>query len=128
MSSPLSFSRSATDPLGVDPPPQEWPVSPNDERTGRDAIIWEKDPRTRRFTYVSKRAESLLGYPLRRWLDESDFWLHILHSEDRERADALCRDATEHLRNHELEYRVVAADGRTHWLQDRVNVLAGPDG
>ena len=98
------------------------------ERGGTDAIIWEMEPRGRRFTYVSGRAETLLGYPLRRWLGEAGFWLRLLHPDDRERADALCRDAIENLRNHELEYRVVADDGRVLWIRDRVNVVQGADG
>ncbi len=93
-----------------------------------DAIFWEAEAVTFRFTFVSERAETLLGYPLQRWLDEPDFWVNILHPEDRERALALCRTATEAGRNHVLEYRVLAADGRVVWLRDLMRVLPGPDG
>ncbi len=92
-----------------------------------DAVLWEAEAGTFRFTYVSTRAEALLGYPLRRWLEEPDFWVHILHPEDRERAVAFCRAATEAGRDHVLEYRVLAADGRVVWLRDLVRVLPGPD-
>lgn len=89
-----------------------------------DAIIWEMEPDSRRFTYVSGRAETLLGYPARRWLSEPDFWLRIVHPEDRERAQACSHDAIAHARDHELEYRVLAADGRVLWVHDRVSVVA----
>ncbi|MER3421741.1 MAG: hypothetical protein C4290_14970, partial [Chloroflexota bacterium] len=93
-----------------------------------DAILWEAEAATLQFTYVSERAEAILGYPVHRWLGEPDFWLHILHPADRERALALCRAATEAGRDHVLEYRVLAADGRVVWLRDMVRVLPGPDG
>jgi len=38
-----------------------------------DAIVWEADPQTVQFSFVSQKAERLLGYPVRRWLDEPDF-------------------------------------------------------
>ncbi len=92
-----------------------------------DAILWEAEAATLRFTYVSERAETILGYPLHRWLQEPDFWPRILHPEDRERTLALCRAATDAGRDHVLEYRVLAADGRVVWLRDLVRVVSGPD-
>jgi PAS domain-containing protein len=38
-----------------------------------DAIVWEADPQTVLFSYVSQKAERLLGYPVQRWLDEPGF-------------------------------------------------------
>src|SRR3989442_15222533 len=60
-----------------------------------DAILWEANPKTARFTFVSQRAEKLLGYPVERWMSEPQFWLSLLHPEDRERAVGLCRRPTE---------------------------------
>ena len=37
---------------------------------------------------------------------------------------ALCRTATEAVRNHTLEYRMRAADGRYVWVRDSVTVMA----
>src|SRR2546428_1951084 len=62
---------------------------------GLDAILWEANPKTARFTFVSRHAEKLLGYPVERWMSEPQFWLSLLHPEDRERAVALCRRAVE---------------------------------
>ncbi len=80
---------------------------------GLDAIVWEADPGTFRFRFVSDRAEAILGYPVRRWLEEPDFWVAHLHPEDRDRVVEACRAATEAGRDHALEYRMVARDGRS---------------
>jgi PAS domain S-box-containing protein len=88
-----------------------------------DGIVWEVDARTMRFLFVSERAERLLGYPLRRWLEEPDFWRAHLHPEDRDGAVEFCAQATAQKRDHELEYRMLAADGRIVWLRDLVTVV-----
>ncbi|MGA8806932.1 MAG: PAS domain S-box protein, partial [Thermoanaerobaculia bacterium] len=97
-----------------------------DERRSRlldamPAIAWSADARTFRFNYVNPAAETLLGYPVSRWLDEPHFWAEHLHPEDRH-VPMLCHNETVAGRNHELVYRIIAADGRTVWLRDYVNV------
>ncbi|MBI4542236.1 MAG: PAS domain S-box protein [Gemmatimonadetes bacterium] len=90
-----------------------------------DGIVWESDAETFAFTFVSRQAERILGYPVERWLREPDFWRDHIHPEDRERAVAYCLGATRERRDHELEYRMLAADGRAVWLHDVVTVVAG---
>jgi PAS domain S-box-containing protein len=85
------------------------------------AIAWSASAETFRFTYVNPAAETLLGYPLDRWLDEPDFWSKRLHPDDTHVA-FLCHTETVAGRDHELVYRMIAADGRTVWLRDYVNV------
>jgi PAS domain S-box-containing protein len=89
-----------------------------------DGIVWEADAATFRFTLVSGKAEHILGYPTRRWIDEPDFWVEHLHPEDREWAVNYCLVATKNLKDHDFEYRMLAADGRTVWLRDIVTVVA----
>jgi two-component system cell cycle sensor histidine kinase/response regulator CckA len=88
-----------------------------------DGIVWEADARTFRFAFVSQQAERLLGYPVERWLTEPTFWQDHLHPEDRAWAVEFCARATQEQRAHELEYRIMAADGRTVWLRDMVTVI-----
>src|SRR3954469_19643754 len=97
-----------------------------DERRSRlldamPAIAWSADAQTFRFTYVNPAAETLLGYPTERWLEEPNFWTEHLHPDDRYVA-MVCHDQTMAGRDHELVYRMVAADGRLIWLRDYVNV------
>ncbi|HEV2130543.1 MAG TPA: PAS domain-containing protein, partial [Longimicrobiaceae bacterium] len=92
---------------------------------GLDATVWEMDVSSGTFTYVSRRAEEMLGYPVERWLTEPGFWSDVLlHRGDRERALELRTRAAREARDHVLEYRVRAADGRTLWLRDLVRAEA----
>jgi len=91
------------------------------------AIVWRADAQTFQFTFVSKEAEILLGYPLEKWLTEPDFWKNHIHPEDREWALSFCREATREKKPHAFEYRMVAADGRVVWLRDIIRVLVEND-
>jgi PAS domain S-box-containing protein len=88
-----------------------------------DGIVWEADARTFCFTFVSEQAVRLLGYPVKAWF-EPGFWESHIHPDDRDAALAYCIDCTAKLRKHDLEYRMVAADGRTVWLHDVISVFA----
>jgi PAS domain S-box-containing protein len=87
-----------------------------------DAIVWEADAETRQVTYVSRRAEQLLGYPLERWRSEPGFWDSLIHPEDREATLRQYRQAMRDGRDYQSEYRVTAVDGRIIWLRDIVHV------
>ncbi|MDH4161613.1 MAG: PAS domain S-box protein [Nitrospirota bacterium] len=93
-----------------------------------DSIVWEADACTFRFTFVSKQAERILGYPVRQWLEEPLFWKEHVHPEDRDWSASLCMKASAEKRPHELEYRILAADGRVVWVHDVVSVVADKDG
>jgi PAS domain S-box-containing protein len=92
-----------------------------------EAIVWRGDAQTLRFAFVSRQAERILGYPVERWLAEPSFWKDHIPPEDREWVCAYCLKAIQEKRNHRLEYRMVAADGRTVWVQDVVNVVLQND-
>ncbi len=92
-----------------------------------DVIIWEADPTGRRFTFVSRRAEALLGYPVRRWLSDPGFWLTIVDPDDRERAAAL-RKVIFAGRGGMLEYRARSAEGARLWLRETVRMAKGKGG
>ena len=88
-----------------------------------DAIVWEADAATFHFTFVSRRAELLLGYSIEDWLTLPHFWEEHIYPADRERTLAECRSGTAVGRDYELEYRMLAADGRVVWLRDKVRVV-----
>lgn len=53
----------------------------------------------------------MLGYPIRRWLEEDGFWTDVLlHPQDRTSAVTLCTTATEEGRDHDFDYRALAAE------------------
>ena len=91
-----------------------------------EAIVWEADPATRQFTYVSRRVEDLLGYPVDRLLKERGFWSSIIHFADRGLvADAYAAHPGDGGRD--LTYRVLAADGRTVWVRDMMYLVPGDE-
>ncbi|MBI5582649.1 MAG: PAS domain S-box protein [Deltaproteobacteria bacterium] len=88
-----------------------------------DGIVWQADPQTFAFSFVSRQAERLLGYPAERWLTEPAFWINHLHADDREWAVEYCTQAVREGRDHDFEYQMLAADGRVVWLRDIVTVV-----
>ncbi|WP_066426297.1 PAS domain S-box protein [Anabaena sp. 4-3] len=85
-------------------------------------IPWELDLQTWRFTYVGPQAETVLEYPVAKWYEEN-FWINHLHPHDREKALSICQQAVLRGENHEMEYRMLAADGRVVWLRDIVSIV-----
>ena len=80
---------------------------------GLDAIVWEAE--SGRFTFVSPRAEQILGYPLRVWLTPGEEWLRHVIAEDRDLVRrALLQPGSE---TADIEYRAVTAAGRLMWLR-----------
>jgi PAS domain S-box-containing protein len=68
-------------------------------------------------TYMSPQIESMLGYPVARWL-EPDFFLSILHPEDHDAVLAEVARTHESGETFRMEYRLVAADGSIIWVLD----------
>jgi diguanylate cyclase (GGDEF)-like protein/PAS domain S-box-containing protein len=93
-----------------------------------DGIVWEADAHTFGFSFVSEQAERILGYPAEQWLHEPTFWKDHLHPDDRQRAVTSWTNVAREKKDHTLEYRMTAADGRTVWLRDLVTVVVGEHG
>lgn len=91
-----------------------------------DGVVWETDAQTLTFTYVSREAQRLLGYPMDAWAGDRFWWSH-LHPEDRERVYAATMAASAQGEDHELRYRFLASDGRVVWIQDRISVVMEKD-
>ncbi len=91
-------------------------------------IVWEADATNEQYTFVSQNAEQVLGYPIQQWLSEPNFWINLIHPEDRQWTVALHRKEICHSRDYELEYRCLAADNRIVWLRDRACVIRDKQG
>ncbi len=84
-------------------------------------VAWERDLHSRHFTYVSPQAEVLLGYPLEKW-GADNFWNDHVHPDDREEAARVIATTALTGRDHELEYRMLKADGTPIWLHGIITV------
>jgi PAS domain S-box-containing protein len=85
-------------------------------------LPWEADFETQLFTSVGPQAVSMLGYPIEDWY-QPDFWESHLHPEDRERATADANKYSGTCSNYEIEYRMIASDGRVVWLHNLISVI-----
>ncbi len=95
---------------------------------GLDAIVWEAEAETGRFTFVSRRAEEMLGYPVESWLGEDGPWTELVHPEDRRYVTRTRRCALRDQNDFGLEYRVLSADGRILWLREETRVVRDEHG
>jgi PAS domain S-box-containing protein len=85
------------------------------------AVPWEADPVTFRTSYISPQVTTLLGFPDSAWYLDG-FWESRIHPDDRGMVLRGMGDAVRHCRDREVEYRLVAADGRTVWVHDLLTV------
>jgi PAS domain S-box-containing protein len=88
-----------------------------------DAVVSEFDVASRRVLFVSRRAESLLGYPIETWTTQPAFWLDHLHPDDRARVVDYSAAEAAAGRDHVQEYRMLASDGRVVWVRDSARLV-----
>ena len=78
--------------------------------------------------YLSPGYEALTGYTVEQRLADPELWVNMLHPDDRERVLAESDRTNATGEPFDVEYRIVAADGRVVWLQDRAVLAQAPDG
>lgn len=88
-----------------------------------DGIVWEADAETFVATFVSQQAERLLGYPVKDWRQPEFLMTHV-HADDRAWVSEYVASSARLLKPFEVEYRLIAQDGRTVWLHDVITVVA----
>lgn len=87
-----------------------------------NVITWEFDAISKAFRYVSPQAERILGYDIKQWYEPS-FWYNHIHSEDRDRVMAASHENFIQQKDHEIEYRMISADGSIKWFKDITSVI-----
>ncbi|HWL91511.1 MAG TPA: PAS domain-containing protein, partial [Actinomycetota bacterium] len=92
------------------------------------AVVYEMGPDDERRTlFVSPHVEQVLGYTRVEWLDQPDIWIELLHADDREVVLAQHDRHSETGEPWDLEYRLIASDGRVVWVHDRATLMRGRD-
>jgi PAS domain S-box-containing protein len=121
------------------PPHAPSPHQPGpDERAERDrrslalvdgipGVLWEAygrpDATQQRIDFISPSVEVMLGYSVQEWLDTPNFWLSIVHPDDRDRAAAAAADAFARGEAHSNQFRWLTKDGRTLWVESHSTVV-----
>ncbi|HKP71784.1 MAG TPA: PAS domain S-box protein, partial [Pyrinomonadaceae bacterium] len=84
-------------------------------------VVWEAwgepDVASQRINFVSDYVETMLGYTVEEWVSTPNFWLTIVHDEDKEQA---ARSAAETFASGTIgtnQFRWVAKDGRVLWVE-----------
>ena len=73
--------------------------------------------------YLSPQIEEMLGHPAQAFIDDQELWYRLIHPADVERIRAAEREAFHAQTSHEMEYRMIAADGRLVWVSDRDEIV-----
>lgn len=86
-------------------------------------VVWESwgkpDAATQRIDFVSDYVEKMLGYDIEEWLSTPNFWLSIVHPDDKESA---ARNAAETFASRKTgtnRFRWIARDGKVIWVESQ---------
>ena len=98
-------------------------------------VVWEAwgkpDAANQRIDFVSSHVEKMLGYSEAEWLSTPNFWLTIVHPDDKERAAAEAAAIFASGKGGSSRFRWMHKDGREVWVQAHsivVNDEYGPAG
>jgi PAS domain S-box-containing protein len=89
-----------------------------------DGIVWEWNPADDKFTFVSRQAESVLGYPVEQWLNQAGFWDSIIHPSDLAAVRVSRLAPPDGFRPYRCEFRMIAANGSAVWIRESSAFLA----
>jgi two-component system, cell cycle sensor histidine kinase and response regulator CckA len=93
-----------------------------------EAVAWILDLPAKKFAFVSRHAEQLLGYPAEHWTTNASFWTDRVHLADRDWVSQSYERAIERGEANVLEFRAVASDGHMVWLREMGRVAADSQG
>jgi PAS domain S-box-containing protein len=78
--------------------------------------------------YMSPQIEDLVGYTPLECMSDPEFFVKILHPDDRERTLAAHRQAYAAGESFGIKYRMLAKDGRAVWVHDEVTIAKDASG
>ncbi len=79
-------------------------------------------------TYVSPQIQSILGYTPEEWLADPKSWQRALHPEDRQSVLEKVQRVNSAGEPFDMEFRMVARDGRVVWFRDQAALIRDPKG
>jgi PAS domain S-box-containing protein len=78
--------------------------------------------------YMSPQIEELVGYTPLECMSDPEFFVKILHPDDRERTQAAHLRAYETGESFSITYRMQAKDGRSVWVHDEITIAKDANG
>ncbi|HEY9401079.1 MAG TPA: PAS domain S-box protein [Pyrinomonadaceae bacterium] len=100
--------------------------------TSVPGVVWEAwglpDESSQRIDFVSDYVETMLGYTVEEWLATPNFWLSIVHEDDREMAARTASDTFASGKVGTNQFRWMAKDGRAVWVEAHSVAIADEAG
>ncbi len=95
-------------------------------------VVWEAwgkpDAASQRIDFVSSHVEKMLGYSQHEWLSTPNFWLSIVHPEDRERAAREASAIFASSKGGTSRFRWLHKNGREVWVEAQSVVFCDETG
>jgi PAS domain S-box-containing protein len=95
-------------------------------------VVWEAwgkpDAATQRIDFVSDHVEKMLGYSREEWLATPNFWLQVVHPDDRERAAVEAAAIFASGKGGSSRFRWVHKDGHEIWIEAQSIVVSDETG
>ncbi len=95
-------------------------------------IVWEAwgspDANSQRIEFVSDYVEIMLGYRVEEWVSTPNFWLSIVHPEDKTRVAREAAALFNRCQAGKLEFRWIAKDGHSVWTESQMMVVTDQNG
>ncbi len=95
-------------------------------------VVWEAwgkpDEATQQIDFVSKYVEKMLGYSVNEWLSTPNFWLTVVHEDDRDRAGREAAAIFTSGKGGISRFRWMTKDGRDVWVEAQSVVVCDENG
>ena len=92
------------------------------------AVVWlDRIDEESSSIYMSPQVVAMLGYPLSAWEEDPTFWTKVIHPDDLPGVVEATGTLSEP-RHYSIEFRMLAADGRTVWVHDEAVPVFEEDG
>ena len=95
-------------------------------------LVWEAwgrpDDADQKMDFVSNHVESMLGYSVQQWLSTPNFWLSIVHPDDKERAAREAAQCFTSGKGGISQFRWIAQDERVVWVEAHSTVICDEKG
>ncbi len=95
-------------------------------------LVWEAwgrpDEANQQIDFVSSYVQTMLGYSVDEWLSTPNFWLTIVHPDDKEEAGRVAGERFMSGKGGLTRFRWITKDGRTIWAEAQSVVIKDADG
>ncbi|MCZ2127392.1 MAG: PAS domain-containing protein [Anaerolineales bacterium] len=81
-----------------------------------------------RILYISPQAEKMLGYAPQDFISDPHLWSRLIHADDRNTTLAYNIKTAQSGEPFQMEYRMIAKDGRTVWVRDEAKQIRDEKG